>query len=116
MGNSVLIGVTVDHLCHYPEEQFSTIALGHMCSLFFLFELILRLSVYRCQFFTIPGARNWNWFDTVLVLFSIFDFAIATLSSGEGTGSIGSGLKTVKMLRILRVFRVFRFFRELSVL
>mmetsp|Transcript_63629 Transcript_63629/g.197463 ORF Transcript_63629/g.197463 Transcript_63629/m.197463 type:complete len:649 (-) Transcript_63629:101-2047(-) len=112
--NSVIIGLGVEHTTtHSTESDFQKMS-GYACSIFFLIELVLRLSLHGRKYFTNEN-RNWNLFDMFLVLFSIVDVIMDHVGGG-GSSSLASGMKTIKMLRIMKVFRVFRFFRELSLL
>jgi len=115
--NSVLVGFDVEfQTAHdYPEYWVEKASLG--CSTFFFLELCVRIWVYRKQFFCGGDHKLWNYFDSVLVFFSIFEFLSDVISGPDGDSpSIGSAMKAMKMLRIARVFRVFRFFKELSLL
>lgn len=117
--NSVLVGVNVERGTYTDEEAVWTIVSGHICSAFFLVELLLRMYSQGRDFYNREN-RSWNFFDMLLVFSSIVDFVLNNLTSGGGaqtiTRSTGSILKIFKMLRIVRVFRVFRFFRELALL
>lgn len=109
--NSILMGIEVEVLSQGYHSELAIDALGLGFSLFFLGELILRLVVFRRSFFTNED-KQWNMFDLLLVLGSLFDSALLFVG-GDGQVDLG-GLKTLKMLRIARLFRVFRFFRQLS--
>lgn len=112
--NSVLIGVVTDYLAGNATEEPWMVTCGHLCSFFFLVELLLRIFVQGCKWFT-NDERFWNYFDFLLVLTSIVDFLMGQLAVSNESGSAES-LKIIKMLRICRIFRQFRFFQELSVL
>jgi len=114
--NSVLVGLDVEwRTRHETSEPVIEIA-SIFCSIFFIAELVMRVLVFRGKYFC--GCENlfWNWFDLLLVMFSMVEFLIEQLSASEASTSIGSAIKVVKIVRIVRVFRVFRFFKELSLL
>jgi len=114
--NSFLVGFDVQwRTTHYTQDKGTEIA-GHLCSVFFLVEVALRIYTYRWSFI-FGETRSWNVFDFLLVVFSFVDVALTYSNSKAGSNtSLGQGMKTLKMLRIIRVFRVFRFFKELSLL
>merc|ERR1712187_602825 len=95
----------------HKEEK----VLGHVCSLFFLLELILRVLNQGTKYFT-SEQRNWNMFDLFLVLMSLVDFLMTDILNAGSKNQHFASVKTIKMLRIIRVFRVFRFFHELGIL
>jgi len=93
---------------------------------FYVFELLLKLIVHRFYFFW-NAEMAWNWFDFVLVLFSIIEniLSFVLLSTSEESGESGrSGvnlgflrlLRLCKIVKILRVFRTLRFFSELRLM
>mmetsp|Transcript_77830 Transcript_77830/g.241169 ORF Transcript_77830/g.241169 Transcript_77830/m.241169 type:complete len:650 (-) Transcript_77830:14-1963(-) len=115
--NSFIIGWDVEWRTTHDGPDVWTEAVSYVCNLFFLVELLLRLCVHRLHFFFDPDNYLWNWFDTLLVIFSLFElFTSAVGWSDDSSGSTGFSIKAVKMLRIARVFRVFRFFTELTLL
>jgi len=114
--NSVLIGWSVEHKTLHPTEEIFFIEVaGHVCSFFFLVELLLRMYVQGNYYFNADN-RPWNYFDIILVVYSIVDAIMMVLVRDQNSSGLHSNMKTIKMFRILRVFRVFRFFRELSLL
>mmetsp|Transcript_3256 Transcript_3256/g.6408 ORF Transcript_3256/g.6408 Transcript_3256/m.6408 type:complete len:906 (+) Transcript_3256:104-2821(+) len=84
---------------------------------FYLLELLLKLSVWRADFFFNKETWKWNAFDLVLVLFGIYDFLSEFV---DVTGGLSITwlrmmrlLKTMKMLRVVRVMRFFRVLRTM---
>lgn len=84
---------------------------------FYLLELLLKLSVFRSDFFFEKDAWKWNTFDFVLVLFGIYDFLSEFV---DVTGGLSITwlrmmrlLKTMKMLRVVRVMRFFKVLRTM---
>mmetsp|Transcript_1028 Transcript_1028/g.4214 ORF Transcript_1028/g.4214 Transcript_1028/m.4214 type:complete len:338 (-) Transcript_1028:118-1131(-) len=118
--NSVLIGYTAefnsqlvrDQSFDERQEPMPVVILGHICTVFFFLELVLRMVNMGADFWIKADGRCWNMFDLFLVLFSLAELAVMFSNTSQDLG--GNRLKTIKMLRIVRVFRVFRFFRELS--
>eukprot|EP00931_Biecheleriopsis_adriatica_P048921 TRINITY_DN28276_c0_g1_i1.p1 TRINITY_DN28276_c0_g1~~TRINITY_DN28276_c0_g1_i1.p1 ORF type:complete len:883 (+),score=137.19 TRINITY_DN28276_c0_g1_i1:43-2691(+) len=108
MANSVLLGVETNMGTRIdpfePPSWLWGITLG--CNIYFLLEVLVRLSVLRLEFVT-HESRSWNIFDLVLVILSMLDYA---MERDGGTRAV----KTMRMLRILRLFRVFRFSRQLA--
>jgi len=113
--NSFLVGFDVEWYTQHDVPDEGMEIAGHVCSLFFLIELIVRLRAYKLAFFR-GESMLWNMFDLVLVIMSIVEVLLSHVDDNAGAATIGSGMKTLKMLRIVRVFRVFRFFKELSLL
>mmetsp|Transcript_101141 Transcript_101141/g.286625 ORF Transcript_101141/g.286625 Transcript_101141/m.286625 type:complete len:641 (-) Transcript_101141:106-2028(-) len=111
--SSIIVGLSVEHMTSHAEETLWHRWTSHVCSLFFLVELIMRMWGQGTRYW-FGENRNWNMFDVALVIFSIVDFVLERVNGGGTT--VASGMKVVKMLRIVRVFRVFRFFRELNLL
>jgi len=91
------------------EDLPSWISAGNLIfNLIFAAELVFRISVLRSWFFTAPGEWGWNYFDMVLVLWS--------LVSEFFHGSQLSFLRAFRMLRaarVARIIRLARFFRHL---
>ncbi|CAK0824817.1 unnamed protein product [Prorocentrum cordatum] len=118
INNSIIIGYEVQWLTVDDTEPKTTKILGLLCTLFFFCELVLRVTADGPRFFFVFSdnrRENWNWFDFVLVVMSMFD--VISLATQGGASTVGMGLKTIKMLRtrgIVRVVRVFRFFSKLS--
>eukprot|EP00930_Biecheleria_cincta_P046984 TRINITY_DN3249_c0_g1_i1.p1 TRINITY_DN3249_c0_g1~~TRINITY_DN3249_c0_g1_i1.p1 ORF type:complete len:611 (-),score=124.66 TRINITY_DN3249_c0_g1_i1:443-2275(-) len=70
-------------------------------------ELLLRLSVFRAEFFYIEGWA-WNIFDTICVSFSVLDAITDYLLAGTG---VKQALDNLSILRVLRLFRILRLVR-----
>ncbi|CAE8607964.1 unnamed protein product, partial [Polarella glacialis] len=75
-------------------------------NIFFLFELILRLSAYHRSFWR---GREWKWnlFDSFLIVQWIFDQILHIAGNGVG----GLTFSFIRILRILRFARVLRIIR-----
>merc|ERR1719272_1904706 len=98
--NSLLIGVSTDYLAteEGASEKLWMVLCGYACSLFFLLELLVRITAHRKNFFCNKQDILWNSFDVILVVFSFIDF-ILEQTVEKGRASVGSAMKTVKMLR-----------------
>jgi len=88
-------------------------ALNNVFLVFFLFEIAIRLSVYRCAFF-MNKDWGWNWFDFTIVFFSALDQWV--LRSLETSNRLSLFLRVLRMVRIVRAFRLFKHFRQLNIL
>jgi hypothetical protein len=59
------------------------------------------------------GSRNYfadsfNLFDSIVVMISLIDYAIALLVSEDDIGSLGDALNAFRALRMLRVIKLAR--------
>eukprot|EP00930_Biecheleria_cincta_P020222 TRINITY_DN15255_c0_g1_i1.p1 TRINITY_DN15255_c0_g1~~TRINITY_DN15255_c0_g1_i1.p1 ORF type:complete len:650 (-),score=126.14 TRINITY_DN15255_c0_g1_i1:130-1926(-) len=115
--NSMLIAFETQWMTSHTQEPLAVEVLNHICSFYFIVELLLRLFAYRWTFFVGPG-KGWNFFDGSLVILGLLDLIIGFLTSEEKSSTMDgfAAMKTMKMLRIVRVFRLFRFSRELSLM
>mmetsp|Transcript_30990 Transcript_30990/g.69764 ORF Transcript_30990/g.69764 Transcript_30990/m.69764 type:complete len:620 (-) Transcript_30990:138-1997(-) len=90
----------------------------HLVFMFlFVFEWLLRVGVERREFVRDPA----NWFDTILVIISIFDIYLTLASTVESDGARQSVMilrlmRALKSLRAIRVVRSLRLFSGLRVL
>mmetsp|Transcript_70634 Transcript_70634/g.111777 ORF Transcript_70634/g.111777 Transcript_70634/m.111777 type:complete len:608 (-) Transcript_70634:268-2091(-) len=102
------------------DESISVIiAIEFLLISFYVLELALKLIVHKFYFFW-NSDMVWNWFDFLLVLFSIVENAVSfTLyaATRESGGGVNLGflrlLRLCKIVKILRVFRALKFFSEL---
>mmetsp|Transcript_118999 Transcript_118999/g.381297 ORF Transcript_118999/g.381297 Transcript_118999/m.381297 type:complete len:468 (+) Transcript_118999:287-1690(+) len=90
----------------------------------FTAELLLRIILYRCAFFTMDGWR-WNVFDVVVVGLQLIEEIIAFEAAQTWNGlqsqrrerttslSFMRILRMLRLVRIIRVVRVLRLVREL---
>lgn len=92
-----------------------------MFFVFYMFELMVKLVVWRARFFYNDDWK-WNMFDFTLVVLAFYDVLISTFEA-EPDDSGGPGnltwlrlLRLLKMLKMLRVIRVMRAFTELRLL
>mmetsp|Transcript_5752 Transcript_5752/g.10355 ORF Transcript_5752/g.10355 Transcript_5752/m.10355 type:complete len:762 (-) Transcript_5752:111-2396(-) len=107
------------------EDMVYSDIFGGLFSAVFLFDLVLRLTAEKKQFFM---SREWAWnvFDCVVVAIAVIETLIHWVQRATGTYSlVGIVLGKFSMLRILRLLRVIRaarfirtsrFFRELRIM
>merc|ERR1719409_2495378 len=79
----------------------------------FLTELLLRLLVHGCAFFTMPGAKAWNICDFVIVTMSVADTFVLTPLGTGGSMKFVSMLRFARLARLVRLIRLFKIFKEL---
>jgi len=89
---------------------------------FYTLELVLKLIVHGLYFFC-NSEMQWNIFDALLVIFSIFDQVITAVVAAAGAGKDGGvdltfmrTLRILKMAKILRGLRVMKVFSELRLM
>lgn len=113
--NCIVMGIQED----YPElgcwVYFENFFLG-----LFLFELIIKLNHWGCQFFY---NEQWafNWLDFVIVVGGIFDtwfmpvytFLMSEAGESDSTGksALGNVMNILRMLRLVRLLRLIRLVR-----
>merc|ERR550525_456119 len=95
------------------------------CSFAFLVELVIRLIAAGPSFFC-SREWAWNYFDTFLVMCSIFEASIeltkhATDSNTDGAPSVSSArllriLRATRLIRALKLARIIRYIRPLRIL
>ncbi|CAJ1354683.1 unnamed protein product [Effrenium voratum] len=111
--NTIWLGVETDW--YQPadyEGQTDPWKIVNYCFVgFFCIELLIRIYSRTWWPFIVD---NWNKFDTVLVLLSVFDTFILDQIGGS-TGSFSS-LRVLRVLRVARVLRLLRFFKPLWLL
>lgn len=122
--NSVFIGYQSQYAmdnAHRPSKEQKNDFIDGVEVFFLVFytlELILRLLVWRLNFFYNEDWR-WNWFDTALVVLAGYDLIVSRFED-EGSGGANLTwmrvLRLLKMLKMLRVVRVMRIFRELRLM
>lgn len=120
--NGILIGVSSDYAMANLENPksriLSIIELGF--TTFYIIELTLKIGVFGCGFFRHEGWR-WNWFDCILVLFSVWDQIEENVDALQGGSAMKNlsflrMLRLMKMLKLLRMIRLMRMFRELRLI
>jgi len=136
LANTGFITYSTDYAVRHPEDQVTpAITLVEtLFQLFYIMELILKLSVHRCFFFTNKDFL-WNILDCVLAVGALYDLLMTQiitpmtrtdLSKGSGSTQTGANngfsltflrvLRLVRLTKVMRIFRVMRFFSELNVL
>eukprot|EP00913_Durusdinium_trenchii_P028959 g27153.t1 len=103
--NCIFIGIQTDYAASTWQAKavpFFVVS-EFVFAFIFLLELILRISAYRCEFFT-GSDMTWNLFDTTLILSQAVE---------QGTPGI-STLRIFRLLRILRILRIMHISGELQ--
>mmetsp|Transcript_13016 Transcript_13016/g.31006 ORF Transcript_13016/g.31006 Transcript_13016/m.31006 type:complete len:601 (-) Transcript_13016:189-1991(-) len=112
--NSFIVGWEVEWGTRNTQGNAVIQAFSSFCNVFFLLEVLLRMCVFRMDFFLNRDGRAWNFFDLVLVMLGVVDEVSSITAGADPSSNAVGSAKMLKMLRILRVFRVFRFFRPLA--
>lgn len=127
VANSILIGVEVEYMVSAGQKDPSApfFIVQHCFTVLFLGELLMRLFVDRCSFFS-TSSWAWNVFDTVVVLSAMFELAIdfIQLVSTSKVGAVGNAsnlriiriVRTARIIRVFRITRIIRFIRALRTL
>lgn len=125
LANAFLIIIVSDyelgHLGEAIPEHYERLELG--LTVFYAFELTLKIMVHRMYFFVNEDWR-WNIFDFSLVIFSVIEIAISSVLESNidesGDASLNLGflrlLRLTKLAKVLRVFRTLKFFTELRLM
>lgn len=87
--NSIVLGLDTSVELKTKFGNILTL-IDNVCLIIFTLELVLRIIVYRLNFF-IGKDRNWNWFDLIIVTISL----LAT-----------SNLSVLRAFRVLRALKV----------
>mmetsp|Transcript_56055 Transcript_56055/g.126489 ORF Transcript_56055/g.126489 Transcript_56055/m.126489 type:complete len:611 (-) Transcript_56055:99-1931(-) len=112
--NAIMIGVQTEYMSQHDLDtspwffRMSELAFAVV----FTLELLLRLCVYRFEFFTMPGWK-WNLFDSVVVGLQLVEMALHHLTSVFASVSINLNFASLRILRILRLIRIIRLVRVL---
>jgi len=106
MVNGLVIGLESSDMSGERDQQWFWINFGF--TVFFLLELILRLSRTGPRKFFICQDRKWNAFDSVLLFISVVDIS---LEFSSAAGSVGQQLSVMRLVRLTRVTRLLRLLR-----
>lgn len=120
--NAVTLGVQTDYLARNLGSTSLPIALRaielSLCA-FFTFEIILRLFVFRLDFFRMSG-RAWNVFDMLLVFMQLVDelinFIVLRTASDSGESALVADLTVMRMFRLFRLVRIVRLVRVMRMI
>lgn len=97
----------------WPEADSIFLFFEHSFTLFFLVELILRLTTLGWRYFK----SGWNIMDFVIVASSVVDvYGSALVGVNLPNMTFMRLLRIAKLAKVLRVIKVFRFFYQLRVL
>jgi len=104
------------HMLLTPPVVFRVFDIAFL--VFFIFELLLRLVVYRLRYFYMWGWQ-WNVLDLVLILMQVVEEAVQVADPNAKTGFSSQLLRIVRILRAVRVIRIvhaMKFAEELRLL
>eukprot|EP00746_Dinoflagellata_sp_MGD_P132737 gnl/MRDRNA2_/MRDRNA2_66430_c0_seq1.p1 gnl/MRDRNA2_/MRDRNA2_66430_c0~~gnl/MRDRNA2_/MRDRNA2_66430_c0_seq1.p1 ORF type:complete len:384 (+),score=55.27 gnl/MRDRNA2_/MRDRNA2_66430_c0_seq1:271-1422(+) len=97
----------------WPSAEEAFLVFEHIFTVFFVMELVIKLVVYRCNFFT----QGWNVMDFLIVCSAILDTYILPHLKVTGSNiSFMRLLRIAKIIKVLRIVRVLRAFAQLRVL
>jgi len=127
--NAVFLGVEVQVMCSKAREDFeSGVPIASVKRPFFdvtttLFcvafvsELGIRMFADGTQFFR-TADYLWNWFDTLIVSFSVLEQFLGLLGGGGELKNVSvlRVLRIVRVVKVLRIIRLLAFFRELRMM
>lgn len=114
------------HTHKYPTRNLGSTSLPialraielSLCA-FFTFEIILRLFVFRLDFFRMSG-RAWNVFDMLLVFMQLVDelinFIVLRTASDSGESALVADLTVMRMFRLFRLVRIVRLVRVMRMI
>jgi len=118
--NALVLLLQADNSVRHPGQS-DPLFFDVMEVVFFILfatELVLRLYVFRCSFFT-SAEYKWNCFDVVIVLTAAFELVMEWVAA-EFASSLNATslrlLRIIKIARLIRVIRVVRVFRELRIM
>jgi len=106
--NTFVLAMEADSPDMKWSSELDTIFLGIFCV-----ELVLRLVVYRCDFF-VNEDKGWNWFDFTVVGLGVMDQCVFGLSANEGDSQVSNIIAALRVIRLLRVLRAVRIFKHLK--
>lgn len=107
--NTALIGVETDYLAQYGHSTTGLHTGQVALNMWYIVELFMRLGTQRCKFFY-GKDLPWNFFDVLMVAFTIVDSAIA---QGNRSMQVGRTIRLIRLVRILRAIRIIRTLRQL---
>ncbi len=94
--NAVILGILTYRHSLPAELVLALEVMDHGITYVFAVEILLKLVVYRLQFFRV----GWNWFDFIVVGISLIP--------GGGAFSVLRALRVLRVLRLLHVVPVMR--------
>jgi len=115
--DGIIIGIETDHTVKYGDDTDLAEALqisSHAIVGWYVFELCLRIVCEKpMKAFFVGKDMRWNMFDLTLVIFSLMDFFLSSVSLRElAVVRILRVLRLIRVMRVLRIFRFLTFLRE----
>lgn len=117
--NAITLGIQTDHMARTASEQIPLLfmrAENFFCALFTI-ELMLKLYVFRCRYFTME-CWKWNLFDLLVISCQLIEEFIALVGSSfvKHNLTFARLVKLLRLVRIIRLARILRNIHELRVL
>jgi len=127
LSNAVVVGIQVETLATSPKDKEPVVFLvmEYIFTLWFLFELLLRLYGIGIREFFLGFECCWNAFDCAVVITGTAETVISLIVSQGGSDSSSSGMANIsafrtiriaRVVRVVRVLRLMRFFHSLRIL
>jgi len=108
--NAAAVGVQVNYMAGQRDDKVPRYfrATDTAFCVVFTVELVARICIGGRGFFRTKGSWKWNWFDTIMVVFSVLDELTLVLLAGTAVQEV---IRSLGVLRILRLGRIVRFIR-----
>mmetsp|Transcript_32013 Transcript_32013/g.93559 ORF Transcript_32013/g.93559 Transcript_32013/m.93559 type:complete len:755 (+) Transcript_32013:164-2428(+) len=123
--SATLVGVEVQWRASHIGAPVPIIfyVLQHLCSMVFIFELLLRIRAFGAREMYWRNGLGWDHFDAVVVATIVCEVAadLATLNKAGASSSLGQlriirMIRVTKLIRTIRVHRIIRFIAPLRTL
>ncbi|CAK9006155.1 unnamed protein product [Durusdinium trenchii] len=117
LASTAVAGISADN----DPDGIAWTVLEAIFTLFFLGELIVRMTFFGVREFLFGSDWYWSWFDILCVVLALIDMGIVYTTLGSGgqadTGPV-SALKMLKLARLGRIIRLLKFkiFQELKLM
>eukprot|EP00928_Gymnodinium_smaydae_P072966 TRINITY_DN56238_c0_g1_i1.p1 TRINITY_DN56238_c0_g1~~TRINITY_DN56238_c0_g1_i1.p1 ORF type:complete len:576 (-),score=94.78 TRINITY_DN56238_c0_g1_i1:78-1805(-) len=114
--NALILGLQINHEA-ISDTKMRGFWIGELvCTVIFTAELMMRIYVYRCEFFS-RRMRLWAVLDTGLVVMSLLEIALSSIRLNLGNVAVmETFLKNARMVRCLRLVRIIRFIAKVRVM
>lgn len=97
--NAIILGILTYEAKLQPGLVSTLRFMDHAITVIFVAEILIKLIVYRMNFFKL----GWNWFDFIVV-------GVAILPGGQGY----TVLRAMRVLRVLRLLHIVPMFRRIT--
>eukprot|EP00927_Polykrikos_kofoidii_P019744 TRINITY_DN19254_c0_g5_i1.p1 TRINITY_DN19254_c0_g5~~TRINITY_DN19254_c0_g5_i1.p1 ORF type:complete len:628 (-),score=74.83 TRINITY_DN19254_c0_g5_i1:49-1932(-) len=111
MLNMVFLGVNANKISSATAVE----AMEIIFVCFFVLERLAILIVSGLREYFVGPDRNWNWFETLLAVGSVFELFLVRMSGSDGQQIASPFLRVVRLARVFKIIRILRvgIFREL---